>query len=125
MRWFCSADKIYLLRTIRSLSYCLTACLQSSGKFLELKLREVHGICSLHYLMNTVPQTAGRLLRSAEVPAQFQGGTKWHYSKSLSKTFGLPLPETFCKLYICIPTNCTQLIYFINNTLKHMYCLKL
>ena len=29
------------------------------------------------------------------------------------------------KLYICIPTNCTQLIYFINNTLKHMYCLKL
>ena len=28
-------------------------------------------------------------------------------------------------LYICIPTNCTQLIYFINNTLKHMYCLKL
>ena len=29
------------------------------------------------------------------------------------------------KLYIYIPTNCTQLIYFINNTLKHMYCLKL
>ena len=29
------------------------------------------------------------------------------------------------KLYICIPTNCTQLIYFINNTLKHMYYLKL
>ena len=29
------------------------------------------------------------------------------------------------KLYICIPTNCTQLIYFINNALKHMYCLKL
>ena len=29
------------------------------------------------------------------------------------------------KLYICIPTNCTQLIYFINDTLKHMYCLKL
>ena len=28
-------------------------------------------------------------------------------------------------LYIYIPTNCTQLIYFINNTLKHMYCLKL
>ena len=28
-------------------------------------------------------------------------------------------------LYICIPTNCTQLIYFINNTLKHMYCLNL
>ena len=28
-------------------------------------------------------------------------------------------------LYICIPTNCTQLIYFINNKLKHMYCLKL
>ena len=27
--------------------------------------------------------------------------------------------------YICIPTNCTQLIYFINNALKHMYCLKL
>ena len=29
------------------------------------------------------------------------------------------------RLYICIPSNCTQLIYFINNTLKHMYCLKL
>ena len=29
------------------------------------------------------------------------------------------------KLYICIPTNCTQLIYFIKITLKHMYCLKL
>jgi len=29
------------------------------------------------------------------------------------------------KLCICIPTNCTQLIYFIDNTLKHMYCLKL
>ena len=29
------------------------------------------------------------------------------------------------KLYICFPTNCTQLIYFINNPLKHMYCLKL
>jgi hypothetical protein len=29
------------------------------------------------------------------------------------------------KLYIHIPTNCTQLLYFINNTLKHMYCLKL
>ena len=29
------------------------------------------------------------------------------------------------KLYICILINCTQLIYFINNTLKHMYCLKL
>ena len=28
------------------------------------------------------------------------------------------------KLYIYIPTNCTQLIYFIN-TLKHKYCLKL
>ena len=28
-------------------------------------------------------------------------------------------------LYICFPTNCTQLIYFIDNTLKHMYCLKL
>jgi hypothetical protein len=28
------------------------------------------------------------------------------------------------KLYIYIPTNCTQLIYFINNTLKHMYCPK-
>ena len=28
------------------------------------------------------------------------------------------------KLYICFPTNCTQLIYFINNTLKHMYRLK-
>ena len=27
------------------------------------------------------------------------------------------------KLYICIPTNCTEIIYFINNTLKHMYCL--
>ena len=33
--------------------------------------------------------------------------------------------ELIDKLYICIPTNCTQLIYFINNTLKHMYCLKL
>ena len=28
-------------------------------------------------------------------------------------------------LYIYIPTNCTQLIYFINNKLKYMYCLKL
>ena len=27
------------------------------------------------------------------------------------------------KLYICIRTNCTQLIYFINNTLKHTYVL--
>jgi len=33
--------------------------------------------------------------------------------------------NTRIELYICIPTNCTQLIYFINNTLKHMYCLKL
>ena len=33
--------------------------------------------------------------------------------------------QLYFTLYICIPTNCTQLIYFINNTLKHMYCLKL
>ena len=29
------------------------------------------------------------------------------------------------KLYIYIPTNCTQLIFFMNNTLKYLYCLKL
>jgi len=65
-----------------SLSLISPDCLQSSGKFLELMLRELHGICSLHYVMNIVPQTAGRLLRRAEDPAQFPGGTKWHYSKS-------------------------------------------
>jgi len=27
--------------------------------------------------------------------------------------------------FIYIPTNCTQLLFFINNTLKHLYCLKL
>jgi len=34
-------------------------------------------------------------------------------------------PSNAIVLYIYIPTDCTQLIYFINNTLKHMYCLKL
>ena len=38
--------------------------------------------------------------------------------------FALFFIRAISKLYICIPTNCTQLIYFINNTLKHMYCLK-
>ena len=35
--------------------------------------------------------------------------------------------QQFNKLhfYIYIPTNCTQLIFFINNTLKYLYCLKL
>ena len=28
-------------------------------------------------------------------------------------------------LYIYIPTNCTQLIFFVNNILKYLYCLKL
>jgi len=97
MRWFCATDKIYSLRTIRLLSLLSPDCLQSCGKFLELMLRELHGICSLHYLMNIVPQTAGRLLRRAEDPAQFQGSTKWHYNKSLSETFGLPLPDKFCQ----------------------------
>ena len=35
------------------------------------------------------------------------------------------LTKTLYNIYICIPTNCTQLIYFTNNALKHMYCLKL
>ena len=38
----------------------------------------------------------------------------WHIKRTIYFT-----------LYIYIPTNCTQLIYFTNNTLKHMYCLKL
>jgi len=29
------------------------------------------------------------------------------------------------EIYIYIPTNCTQLLCFINNTLKYLYCLKL
>jgi len=51
-----------------------------------------------------------------------------HYSlfkpNKLQYFFGFFI-RAISKLYICIPTNCTQLIYFINNTLKHMYCLKL
>ena len=43
----------------------------------------------------------------------------------VSHFFVLFFIRVIFKLYICIPTNCTQLIYFINNTLKHMYCLKL
>ena len=52
---------------------------------------------------------------------------KFHLNKTTSINFFflfLPWP-TNAQLYICIPTNCTQLIHFINNTLKHMHCLKL
>jgi len=51
------------------------------------------------------------------IPAVFNKLTEWTVCPSLTQLYFV--------LYICIPTNCTQLIYFINNTLKHMYCLKL
>ena len=46
-----------------------------------------------------------------------RSGPQFHF-------FILFFTRAIFKLYIYIPTNCTQLIYFMNNTLKHMYCLK-
>ena len=61
-----------------------------------------------------------------------KAGKKRIFDLSPTNTILLYFISLYCffiraisKLYICIPTNCTQLIYFINNTLKHMYCLKL
>ena len=41
------------------------------------------------------------------------------------KVLFLKFVQQNIKFYICFPINGTQLIYFINNTLKYMYCLKL
>ena len=66
----------------------------------------------LHIVTTVFRRTSGRNLGT------YRQRNAFHF-------FVLFFTHAIFKLYICIPTNCTQLIYFINNTLKHMYCLKL
>ena len=60
-----------------------------------------------------------------ETSGSVRGASDFRTSPNDIHFFVLFFIRAISKLYICIPTNCTQLIYFINNTLKHMYCLKL
>jgi len=58
-----------------------------------------------------------------------------HHRMSKLEVINASMKITYChqmacinkrlQLYIYIPTNCTQLIFFINNTLKYLYWLKL